>query len=280
MPSFDAPDGTALAYHVLGEGFPLICLPGGPMQDSDYLGELGGLWAHRQLVKLDLRGTGQSAKPADVTSYRCDRQVEDVEALRVHLGRDQIDVLAHSAGANLAALYVARYPERVGRLVLVTPSTRAVAIDVAGESRLEIARLRRDEPWFDAASAALSEIVADGGTAEDWKAIEPFYYGRWDATAQAHLAAQEGHWNEEAAAVFGADGVFDPDALRAALTTFAGPALLLVGAVDLNPTPSAAAEFAGLFPAAELVIQPLSGHYPWIDDPDQFVASITAFLNR
>jgi proline iminopeptidase len=60
MPHFSADDGTDLAYHVFGAGIPVVCLPGGPMQDSVYLGELGGLSAHRQLIMVDLRGTGES----------------------------------------------------------------------------------------------------------------------------------------------------------------------------------------------------------------------------
>ncbi len=56
MPAFCAHDGTGLAYHVLGAGRPLICLPGGPMQGSAYLGELGGLSAHRQLIVVDPAG--------------------------------------------------------------------------------------------------------------------------------------------------------------------------------------------------------------------------------
>jgi pimeloyl-ACP methyl ester carboxylesterase len=56
------------------------------MQDSVYLGELGGLSRHRQMIVLDQRGTGRSATPKDSASYRCDRLVEDVEALREHLG--------------------------------------------------------------------------------------------------------------------------------------------------------------------------------------------------
>jgi len=128
MPAFSAHDGTDLAYHVFGEGIPVICLPGGPMQDSVYLGELGGLSAHRQLIMVDYRGTGRSAIPEDATSYRCDRLVDDVEALREHLGLDRLDLLAHCAGANLAAQYVARHPERVGQLALITPSTMAVGL--------------------------------------------------------------------------------------------------------------------------------------------------------
>jgi pimeloyl-ACP methyl ester carboxylesterase len=278
MPAFSAHDGTGLAYHVFGEGIPVICLPGGPMQDSVYLGDLGGLSAHRQLIMADPRGTGQSAIPRDAASYRCDRLVDDVEALREHLGLDRLDLLAHCAGANLAALYAARHPERVVKLALITPSTFAVGIAATGQSRLETARLRKDEPWFAAAFAALEAIVAGNATDDSWKAIDPFFYGRWDAAAQAHQAAQDGHRNSEAAAAFGAEGAFDPDATRAALAAFNAPVLLLAGEVDLNTIPRVVAEFAELFPDAELVVQPEAGHYPWLDDADRFVATTATFL--
>jgi len=278
MPTFSAHDGTDLAYHVLGDGDPVICLPGGPMQDAAYLGDLGGLPAHRRLLMVDPRGTGRSATPLDPASYRCDRLVADVEALREHLGLDRFDLLAHCAGANLAALYVARHPGRVRRLALITPSTRAVGIDATGATRLATARLRKDEPWFGPAFAALEAIAAGNATDDSWTAIDPFFYGRWDAAARAHHAAQDGHRNDEAAAAFGADGAYDPDATRAALSTFAAPVLLLAGEVDLNTPPAVVAELAGLFPDAELVVQPGAGHFPWRDDADRFVATTAAFL--
>jgi proline iminopeptidase len=278
MPAFSAHDGTDLAYHVFGEGIPVVCLPGGPMQDSVYLGELGGLSARRQLIVMDYRGTGQSGMPEDATSYRCDRLVDDVEALCEHLGLDRLDLLAHCAGANLAALYAARHPGRVGKLVLITPGTRAVGIAATGQSRLETAQLRRDEPWFAAAFAALEAIVAGNATDDSWKAIDPFFYGRWDAAAQAHLAAQDGHRNQAAAAAFGAEGAFDPDATRAALAALDAPVLLLAGETDLNTIPRVVAEFAELFPNAEFVVQPEAGHYPWLDDADRFVAATATFL--
>jgi pimeloyl-ACP methyl ester carboxylesterase len=278
MPAYSAHDGTDLAYHIVGAGVPLICLPGGPMQDSSYLGELGGLSAHRRLIMVDPRGTGQSAIPEDAASYRCDRLVDDVEALREHLGLDRLDLLAHSAGANLAVLYVARHPRRVGKLALIAPSTMAVGIAVTGEARRETALLRKDEPWFGAAFAALEAIIAGNATDDSWKAIDPFFYGRWDAAAQAHQAAQDGHRNHEAAAAFGAEGAYDPQATRAALAACNAPVLLLAGEVDLNTMPSVVAVFAQLFPNAEFVVQPGAGHFPWLDGADRFVASTATFL--
>ena len=49
MPTFTTYDGTELSYRVHGQGEPLICLAGGPMRDAAYLGDLGGLAAHRTL---------------------------------------------------------------------------------------------------------------------------------------------------------------------------------------------------------------------------------------
>ncbi|WP_407548982.1 alpha/beta fold hydrolase [Streptomyces sp. Pv4-95] len=67
-------------------------------------------WPHRRRrtapapAPLDLRGTGYSDAPADQGSYRCDRQVADLEALRAHLGPDRVDAVAHSASDDRALL--------------------------------------------------------------------------------------------------------------------------------------------------------------------------------
>jgi proline iminopeptidase len=278
VPTLSAFDGTELAYHVSGDGTPVVCLPGGPMQDSAYLGDLGGLSGRLRLVLLDHRGTGRSGTPVETSSYRCDHLVDDVEALREHLGLDRMNLLAHSAGANLASLYAARHPERVGRLALITPSVFAVGITITGDDRRELIRLRADEPWFGPASAAFESIAAGQATDGDWAAIAPFTYGRWDAAARDHYAAGEKQRNAEAAAVFGSEGAYDPEATRAALATFATPVLLLGGEFDIGAPPRVVAEFAGLFPYATLVTQPGAGHFPWLDDPARFTATTAAFL--
>ncbi|MGW1774008.1 alpha/beta fold hydrolase [Streptomyces sp. NPDC002104] len=274
MPTFCAPDGTLLAHRTIGDGDPLLCIPGGPA-DSRYLGDLGGLSRRRRLILPDLRGTGRSAVPEDPASYRCDRLVEDVEALREHLGLARIDLLAHSAGANVALGYAARYPHRIGRLALIGPGTRAVGIEITGGTRLALARLRAHEPWFPAAFAALEAVNA--GTGSDWDALTPFFCGRWDDAAREHHAAGR-PVNQEAVAGFGAEGAFTPRATRAALASFAAPVLLLTGEFDLNSPPSSTAELAGLFPDATLSVQPGAGHYPWVDDAGRFAAAVDAFL--
>jgi pimeloyl-ACP methyl ester carboxylesterase len=277
--TFHGADGTRLAYHQAGEGDPLICLPGGPMQASAYLGDLGGLSAHRSLVLLDLRGTGESAVPADPASYRCDRLVDDVEALRAHLGRDRVDLLGHSAGGTVAVLYAARHPDRIGRLALVSPSPRAVGLEVTDADRRQVAELRRGEPWFPDAFAAFERIWSGDATAADEKAIAPFTYGRWDAASRAHLAQEATQRNADAAAAFYSAGALDPEAIRSALAGLGAPVLLVAGEYDVALPPKCAAAYAGLFRQAELAVQPGGGHCPWLDDPEWFVRTLTGFLH-
>lgn len=278
MSHVPADDGTRLAVHRHGEGEPLLCLPGGPMLDSAYFRDLGGLAEQRAFVRLDLRGTGGSDVPADPASYRCDRQVGDVEAVRRHLGLDRIDLMGHSAGANLAYRYVARHPERVARLLLVTPSPRALGIDITDEARTEMTRQRSGEPWYAEASAALERVQAGSEDEADWHGISAFMYGRWDDETRGYDSWMEERRLEEPALAWGAEGAFDPEVTRAAMTTFESPVLVLAGRCDSgNPTP-VMAEVAALFPRGELVVQERAGHFPWVDDPGGFVALVALFL--
>ncbi|RVU19872.1 alpha/beta hydrolase [Streptomyces antnestii] len=278
MPAFTAPDGTRLAHHVVGEGEPLICLPGGPMRAAAYLGDLGGLAKRRRLVMLDLRGTGDSDVPADPATYRCDRQVDDVEALRVHLRLEQVDLLAHSAAGDLALLYAARHPRRVRTLTLVTGRARALGVDFTTQQRLEAADLRAGEPWFASAREAFGRIWDGSATDADFDAAVPFFYGRWDAAARAHAAGEVEQTNEAAAEVYASAGAFDPDAARAALSGWDARVLVLAGGRDGGPLPRVAAGIAELFPHTELVVQEGAGHFPWVDDPLRFTETVDAFL--
>ncbi|MFE9775158.1 alpha/beta fold hydrolase [Streptomyces sp. NPDC005931] len=277
MPNFIAQDGTRLAYHVRGRGEPLVVLPGGPMRASAYLGGLGGLDAHRRLILLDLRGTGRSQEPADPATYRCDRLVDDVEDLRVHLGLMDMDVLAHSAGGSLAMLYAARHSERVARLALIAANPWALGTPATAEQRLAAARLRSDEPWFADAFPAFEAWLS--GAAGFDPVIAPFFYGRWDDAARAHDARGDEETNEEAADRYGSEGAYDPPATRAALARLEAAVLVLAGELDGGPRPEVARRTAAAFPTAEFAVQPGAGHYPWLDEPAWFVRRVTAFLD-
>lgn len=278
MGYFASYDGVELAYRLVGEGPRLVCLPGGPGRAGEYLGDLGGLDSARQLVLLDPRGVGLSSDPLDAATFRVDRLVHDVEALRVHLGLEQIDLLAHSAGANLATLYAAAYPERISRLILVTPGLATIGVD--GDEAQFAAALERSaaEPWYPTARAALEKIFNGDLSIDAFRASRPLFYGRWDEAAQAHATVGVADRHLAARLGYFAGVDLDPSGIRSALAKLAAPVLLLVGAADPMVTPAMARAAAQAFSDAAVVVQQGAGHFPWVDDPAGFAAAVNTFL--
>ena len=267
MPLYTAEDGTTLTYRRLGMGEPLVCLPGGALRDPDYLGDLAGLASdHRELIIPELRKT------------RVDWLVADVEALRLELGLEQIEVLAHSAGANLALLYAAAHPKRISRLVLVTPGTRAVGLEVEDEDWDAILARRSAEPWFESATDALEALFEGKDSPENRLASAALWYGNWSAAAQEHAASDERQRTPHARTIYYKPGALNPPATVAALADFLAPTLILAGDLDLMVTPTCAAELCALLPGASVEVLPGCGHFPWVEYPEQFLKAVTAFL--
>lgn len=277
MPFFTSYDGTRLAYETVGNGPPLLCLPGGPGRAAAYLEDLAGLSAVRTLVLLDGRATGRSEVPADPGSLRFDRLALDVEALREHLGVETVDVLGHSAGTLVAQVWAATHPERVRRLVLVTPTDR-----LQGGSRSDVPAIRAsrsDEPWY-AEAAEAQEALADAPPAQVQslvRATRPFFYGRWDERTQAHAATADRQSNRRAEAGFsaGAEEVQLPD-----LSVVSAPVLVVGGERDALTGVEAVRLVAASFPASEQAVLPRAGHFPWVDEPEAFRAAVEGFLTR
>jgi len=276
--SFASYDGTEIGYRVRGDGPPLVCLPGGPGRAAGYLGDLGGLSTSRQLVLLDPRGVGISADPADPATFRVDRLVSDVESLRIHLGLDRMDLLAHSAGAFLATLYAAAYPQRLSRLILVTPGLAAVGAEGTEEEFLAALERRAAEPWYPEARAALEKIVAGDLSIEAFRASRPFYYGRWDEAARAHATVGISERHQAAREGYFAGVVLDPPATRAALRKLTAPVLLYAGELDPVATPAVVRAAAPVFSDATVAVQPGASHFPWVDGPAAFAAAAGSFL--
>jgi len=280
MEFFTSYDGTTLAFRALGDGPPLLCLPGGPGRAAEYLGDLGGLSAHRTLILPDTRGTGASAMPADLATCRVDHLAADVEALRRHLGLDRVDLLGHSAGGSVAMLYAAAHPDRLDSLTLVAPSFAGVGLP-SDTGVDEVIAARAAEPWHAEAVTAHQHMKAANTFTEAAPyrfAFEPLMYGRWDDAARAHAAADPAQRSLPVSEHYYKDYTPDTEELRRRLGALPCPMLLLVGEVDLWPTAKSAADAASLFPEVTLAIQPGSGHYPWLDDPQEFTATVEGFL--
>jgi pimeloyl-ACP methyl ester carboxylesterase len=279
MTNFYSYDGTLLSCRRSGTGSPLVVVPGGPGRDADYLGDLGGLAdaTGRELVILDLRGTGGSSEPTDLGTYRYDRMAGDVEALRLHLEAESIDLLAHSAGGDVGLSYAAQYPDHVRRLVLLTPGLSAAGL-ADEEGLLARSELRAAEPWYDDARAALVAALEGG----DFEANRPrfvrFMYGRWDDVARAHVAAEAGQRKVGYSAGYYADGADPASSVRERLAKMTAPSLVVAGEFDLSPGPQVCKRGAALFPDGELAVIPGAGHFPWLDNSAAFTSTVAGFL--
>lgn len=69
-----------------------------------------------QVIALDLPGFGDSDHPAG--SYDVGTQAERLASILEAMGIDKAHVLGNSMGGHIAALYAARYPQRVSSLAL------------------------------------------------------------------------------------------------------------------------------------------------------------------
>jgi pimeloyl-ACP methyl ester carboxylesterase len=277
MRRFRSWDGTELAYRVAGSGPPLVCVPGGPGQAVEYLGDLGGLSSKRTLILVDNRGTGASHAPQDPGTYRVDQLVQDVEALRDHLGLDRMDLFVHSASGGTGLLYAAAHPGRLGRLVLACPSLRVTGIQ-SDLGVQEVLALRAHEPWYASAVAAL---YAEAGSPQEleryrWLAA-PLLYRQWNAAAQAQAAAEPAQFAQPATDGFYAGFESDP-ALPGRLAELAVPVLLVAGEYDIWPTCASVRALAALLGNADLALLARTGHFPWVDDPASFAATVDEFL--
>ncbi len=237
---FASYDGTQLAYRAVGTGPPLVCLPGGPGRAADYLGHLGGLDASRRLVLLDSRGVGRSADPA---TFRVDRLTADVDALRAHLGLAQMDLLAHSAGAVLAMLYAAAHPERISRLVLITPGLAAVGVGVTEE-----------------------EFQASWRAGRPSRGTRPPWPRSWPGRCRWRTSGRPGRCSTAA-------GTMRLARTRrwASRTATRSPGSAISTAPTWTRPPSRRRSASSAGP-------PGAGHFPWVDDPAAFAAAVTAFL--
>jgi proline iminopeptidase len=159
--------------------------------------------------------------------------------------------------------------------VLVTPSANGlvdyseIAPDVA-----RIRLLRSDEPWYAEAAAIEAEVALLPEARQRGldRGLRPYFYGRWDAAAQAHAAATDSQMSLRATTAFRPEQG-DPAELVALLSLVAAPTLVIVGGLDGGTGTRPGRIVADHLPnaASRMVVEiPGAGHYPWLDEPARF----------
>ena len=262
------PDGR-----VMREKPVAFIIHGGPGGDhSSFKPVLSPLAERMQLVYFDHRGQGRSAR-GDPAKYTLDDNVEDMEALRRHLGLGPIVSIGTSYGGMVALAHAARYPASVSHLIAVVTAAHG-------------GFMRRAQ-----------EIVAERGTPEQREVCEPLWQGAMLDRAQLrHFYAVMGplysRRHDPAAAALGHERTLhEPEPLNRAFGGFlrdfdlrpelpriTAPTLVIAGRHDWICPPEFSEEIARLIPKAELRIFENSSHSVRSDEPQALLDAIAGFV--
>ncbi|GAB2826336.1 alpha/beta hydrolase [Actinocorallia aurea] len=274
--------GTSLYFDVEGAGLVrergemrekpvLVALHGGPGgEHSAYKPVLSGLADKAQIVYLDHRGSGRSARGPRAT-YTLENNVEDLEALRLHLGLEKIALLGASYGGMVALSYAARYGAHLSHLVAVATTA----------SHRFLPRAR--------------EILAERGTPEQRAAAEPLWSGTFESEDQVREyfeilgplysltydlaeARKKPRIHSPEALNEGFGGFLRTYDVTADLPRITVPTLVIGARHDWICAPEFSVEIAHGIPGADLRLFERSGHSILSDEPEAFTDAVRGFL--
>jgi proline iminopeptidase len=278
--------GTKLYFDIEGMGLvpdgprmrekPVaFILHGGPGGDhSGFKPGLTPLSERMQLVYFDHRGQGRSAK-GDPALYNLDENVEDMEALRLHLGLGPIVSIGTSYGGMVAMAHAARYPSSVSHLVLIVTAAHA------------------------GFNARARQIVAERGTPEQNRVCDQLWAGELDTVeklrhyydvmgplysttfdpAKAAESRGRGILTPEALnRAFAPGGFLQSYDLRPELAAITAPTLILAGRHDWICPPEFSQELHRLIPGSDLRIFEHSSHSIRADEPQGLLDVIAGFV--
>ena len=268
-------DGFALFVRVVGTDRgrpPVVALHGGPGHSSlSFKQGLDFLASDRRVLLYDQRGSGLSEVRAGAEQYTIDRLVDEVEHLRRDvLQAETIVLLGHSAGGALAQHYALRHADRLDRLVLVgsTSANNSLRPGVVWRTLgpgLYATQLGMPPAGPDEADAWFATTQLDGDTRRLFDPARtdvitdsgPLTFTTWFAVSQS--LAGDAH----------------DDQLRRVDV----PTLIVYGEADSPYTGEPTAQrLHDLLPRSRTVRVARSGHWPFLENPDDFRAAVEPFL--
>jgi len=283
---FAAVRGTRLYFDVEGAGLvpdgptmrerpAAFLIHGGPGGDhSGFKPSMSPLAGRMQLVYFDHRGQGRSNK-TDPATYTLDENVEDMEALRQHLGLGPIVSIGTSYGGMVAMAHAARYPDALSHLVLIVTAAHGGFITRAQQILQE-------------RGTGMQKRVCEalwGGTflsADDmqqyYEVMGPLYALRHDPAAAAVGRARAIYSPEPLNRAFGPMGFLRRFDLRGELGKITAPTLVLAGRHDWICPPEFSEEIHRLIPQSDFRVFEESSHSIRADEPQAMLDAIVGFL--
>ncbi len=249
-----------LSYRIDGEptGTPIVMIHplGGDQSFWDECRRHFGLGI--KTVSCDLRGSGASPDLREPLSI--EKTADDIEALRRHLAFDRIVVMGCAVGAMAAAAYAARHPEHNAALVMSNPGFR-----ITPEGRTNL---------FERA-----EFVRKSGMAALLpQAIENAFIGYGETESRRQYEDRFVRQKPENYA-FAALGAAEAD-ISGFVSDIACPVLLTPGRNDRLFGATHANAVAEHIRQAELVVFPEGAHFIPYQQPQEFGAAVSLFLDR
>jgi proline iminopeptidase len=266
------PDGSRMRERPIG-----FAIHGGPGSDhTGFKPGYGALTEAMQLVYFDHRGQGRSGR-GDPARWNLDENVEDMEALRRHLGCGPIISIGTSYGGMVAMAHAARYPASVSRLVLIVTAAHGGFIPRAQQILAE-----RGTPE----QQALCAKVWSGGFTDEaelkhyYRVMGPLYSRHFDTEAAEAGIARAIHSPEALNRAFRPDGFLRRFDLRPELPRITAPVLILAGRHDWICAPEFSEEIHTLLPGSRLVIVEESSHSMRVDVPERLFGEIIDFATN
>jgi pimeloyl-ACP methyl ester carboxylesterase/DNA-binding CsgD family transcriptional regulator len=265
-----------IAYQILGDGpVTLVCIPGWishlELEMENVLSRRfhEALASFSRLVRFDKRGTGMSDRVMGAMSL--DSRIDDIRAVLDAAGVQRASLLGYSEGGTMAAVFAARYPERVDKLILLGSHAGKVSGSDDFPCGYEVEPVIR----------AITEIVEKRwGTGDSLQYFAPtLWHHRQADRAKAGQARFERMSATPGAALAHLQFVTGNDA-RSELPRVHAPTLVLHRNGDLIVPLCNGEHLAAEIPGARLVVLDGDDHLPYVGDVAAIVREIERFLVR
>lgn len=250
----------------------IILLHGGFGFDHSYfLPHVEDLAKHYQLICLDLRGHGQSDE-LPPSGFDFDRINQDLEAIRQELGLEEWAVLGHSGGGLVAAHYAAAFSKHVSHLLFVG-SFPEMPFDA--HEFYDLARQLHDPGILHGFHMFKEGIKNDTEYKKAVLHISPLFFAdpkNFDPTPFEQISFRYAPMQDALTR-------YNHINTGQELLNFTKPTLIIHGDQDHRVPLIEASRLKKCVPHAELAIIPQTGHYPFIEAPQEFCRIVKDFLN-